>query len=581
MTLDTFFKKFEIFADAPDAVAKMRALVLDLAVQGRLVPQDPRDEPAVAMLERISSTAKTRRSGSGDPDAFDEPFQIPTGWEWVRLPRVLNKLTDGTHHSPPNGPSGDFMYVTAKNIKTDGVLLDGITYVTKDVHEEIYSRCDPSYGDVLYIKDGATTGIATINQVKEPFSMLSSVALLKPSAAIFNRYLLWAMRSPFFYAETRGAMKGAAITRVTLSVMAASLLPLPPLAEQKRIVVKVDELMALCDRLEVQQQEREAQHALLARAALARFADAPTPANLDFLFHKSYAISPADLRKSILTLAVQGRLVSQNPNDEPAESVLDRIAVLRGQFSTGKRAKAAKRVRDIDISKCSYDLPDSWTWCRLGDLVLDFRYGTSRKCDRKASGVPVLRIPNIQNGRIDFTDLKFTSMPAAEFKELSLQKGDLLLVRSNGSENLVGRSAVACAGDERFAYAGYLVRARLPENEVFASFLHVALSTPAVRDQIEGPIRTTSGVKNINTTELSNLVVPLPPLAEQRRIVAKVDQLMALVDALETQLADSRAAAANLLSAMVGELTGTASGPKFSARATSGTGRRGRPRKAL
>ena len=146
------------------------------------------------------------------------------------------------------------MYVTAKNIKGEGVLLDNITYVSKDVHDEIYSRCNPNFGDVLYIKDGATTGIATINQLKEPFSMLSSVALLKPSEAVFNRYLLWAMRSPFFYAETRGAMKGAAITRVTLSVMAASLLPLPPLAEQKRIVAKVDELMVLCDRLEAQQQ---------------------------------------------------------------------------------------------------------------------------------------------------------------------------------------------------------------------------------------------------------------------------------------------------------------------------------------
>ena len=215
-----------------------------------------------------------------------------------------------------------FMYVTAKNIKTDGVLLDGITYVSKEVHDEIYSRCDPSFGDVLYIKDGATTGIATINQVKEPFSMLSSVALLKPSEAIFNRYLLWAMRSPFFYAETRGAMKGAAITRVTLSVMAASLLPLPPLAEQKRIVAKVDELMALCDRLEAQQQERETRHAALARASLARFADAPTPTNLEFPLPPVLHYFTCRPRKSILTLAVQGKLVPQDPQRRTGEALL-------------------------------------------------------------------------------------------------------------------------------------------------------------------------------------------------------------------------------------------------------------------
>lgn len=113
---------------------------------------------------------------------------------------------------------------------------------------------------------------------------------------------------------------------------------------------------------------------------------------------------------------------------------------------------------------------------------------------------------------------------------------------------------MASAQDERFAYAGYLVRARVPKEEVFAPFLQVALSAPSVRNQVEGPIRTTSGVKNINTTELSNLVIPLPPLAEQRRISAKVDQLMAMVDALEAQLATSRATVENLLDAFVCEL---------------------------
>ena len=234
MKLERFFEKFELFAEAPDAVARMREVVLELAVRGRLVEQNQSDEAAEMMLQRITDTAKTRRNKNDREDGFETPFSLPEGWIWVRLPRVLKKLTDGTHHSPPNGSTGDFMYVTAKNIKNEGVVLDEITYVTQEIHQEIVSRCDPSFGDILYIKDGATTGIATINQLKEPFSMLSSVALLKPSEAIFNRYLLWAMRSPFFYRETRGAMKGAAITRVTLSVMAASLLPLPPLAEQSK-----------------------------------------------------------------------------------------------------------------------------------------------------------------------------------------------------------------------------------------------------------------------------------------------------------------------------------------------------------
>lgn len=390
MKLETFFEKFEIFAGAPGAVGKMRELVLELAVQGRLVPQDSNDEPAEMLLQKIASTAKSRFRGTGDPNDLSAPFDIPDSWCWVRLPQVLKKLTDGTHHSPPNGPSGDFMYITAKNIKNDGVMLDEITYVSTRVHEEIYSRCDPSYGDVLYIKDGATTGIATINQLKEPFSMLSSVALLKPTKAILSRYLLWAMRSPFFYSETRDAMKGAAITRVTLSVMAASLIPLPPLAEQKRIVAKVDELMALCDRLEAHQRSREAKHTDLARASLSRFADAPTPANLDFLFHNAYTIEPADIRKAILTLAVQGKLVPQ-------------------QTKPGMRA--------------------------LGEILAEASInGVSKGPIADTSATEILRI-SAGTSQGDFyvneDDFKHVNLSPEEIQKFKLMPGDLLACRAN------------------------------------------------------------------------------------------------------------------------------------------------------
>jgi type I restriction enzyme S subunit len=163
---------------------------------------------------------------------------------------VVLKLTDGTHHSPPNHDQGDFMYVTAKNIKLTGIDLTDITYVTREVHDEIYRRCDPAFGDILYIKDGATTGVVTINNIRQPFSMLSSVALIKLPMVINNKFMLHTLRSPLFYSMMRGDMSGIAITRVTLTKMNKAIFPFPPLAEQKRIVAKVDQLMALCDELE-------------------------------------------------------------------------------------------------------------------------------------------------------------------------------------------------------------------------------------------------------------------------------------------------------------------------------------------
>ena len=157
------------------------------------------------------------------------------GWIWEKLGNILLKISDGTHHSPPNSSNGDFKYITAKNIKNEGIVLKKLTYVSKNIHDEIYNRCNVEKGDILYIKDGATTGIATINNLEEPFSMLSSVALFKLPTEIDNIYLLNVLRSSFFYNQIRDDMTGVAITRVTLKRLKESLVPIPPQAEQIRL----------------------------------------------------------------------------------------------------------------------------------------------------------------------------------------------------------------------------------------------------------------------------------------------------------------------------------------------------------
>jgi type I restriction enzyme M protein len=268
---------YERIAGAPDAIARLRRFILDLAVRGKLVPQNPKDEPASILINRISAE-KARLVKAGKIRNFvpattvendQSEFHLPIGWEWARLGDILTKLTDGTHHSPPNETLGDFRYITAKNIKDDGVSLTDVTYVSRKVHEEIFSRCNPEKGDILYIKDGATTGVVTVNDLEEPFSMLSSVALLKLPRCLFNRLIVIFLRSPFFYDQMRGFMKGAAIPRVTLKRMAPALIPLPPLTEQHRIVARVDELMALCDQLEASLSDTAATRRRLLDALLA------------------------------------------------------------------------------------------------------------------------------------------------------------------------------------------------------------------------------------------------------------------------------------------------------------------------
>lgn len=268
---------FDLLLDRPAAVDALEQTLLQLAVRGLLVPQDPTDEPASELLkkiraekDRLIAEGKIKRDKPLPAIAEDEkPFELPAGWEWVRLGRVAKKITDGTHHSPANFPSGDFMYLSAKNIKPWGVDLSSATFVPKAVHDEIYARCDPEFGDILYIKDGATTGILAINTIREPFSLLSSVGVIKPSCGLTSDYMALVMQSPFFYQAMRDDMSGVAITRVTLSKLGNAKFPLPPLPEQSRIVARVVSLRRLCADLRQRLAERQTVQSQLAGALVA------------------------------------------------------------------------------------------------------------------------------------------------------------------------------------------------------------------------------------------------------------------------------------------------------------------------
>lgn len=237
---------------------QLRQQILQDAIQGKLVPQDPKDEPASVLLEKIKTEkeelvkeGKLKKQKPLPPIKDEEfPFEIPKSWVWCRLGNICKSILDGTHFSPTNSQTGKFKYITAKNIKEFGIDLTNVTYITKEAHENIYSKCNPEKGDVLFIKDGATTGVVTINNLSEQFSLLSSVALLKIPKFIDNKYFMYAMRSPYYYNSTRNDMYGVAITRVTLIKIQNSMLPIPPIGEQKRIVKKVEELLKICDELE-------------------------------------------------------------------------------------------------------------------------------------------------------------------------------------------------------------------------------------------------------------------------------------------------------------------------------------------
>lgn len=325
--------------------------------------------------------------------------------------------------------------------------------------------------------------------------------------------------------------------------------PLPPLAEQKRIVAKVDELMALCDRLEAQQQERDTRHAALARASLARFAEAPTPANLNLLFHNSYTITPSDLRKSILTLAVQGKLVPQNSNDEPAGALLQRIWLDNSDRKPGKNF-----TREADLSDLPFDLPVGWSVAKLGSILAPNRgisYGVIKLGpEPQQGGVYVLRCSNVRFRRIDLSGVrKVTEELSLEYGRTILEGGEVLI----NVRGTLGGCAVVPQSMKGFNIAREV--AVIPVHpEIDPVFLLNVVGAPYFQDKVNESLRGIA-YEGLNLGLLRDFLVPIPPLAEQSGIVAKADQLMALVDKLETQLIASRATAKKLMEAVVAELT--------------------------
>jgi type I restriction enzyme S subunit len=507
MKLETFFEKFELFADAPDAVAKMRELVLDLAVHGNLLEDACRKQWAEIRLGEIIATGLPSIDPAGSPNQIFELWSVPA--YAAGEPEVL---------------AGSEIGSTKRGLPDRSVLL---------------GKINPHLNRVWMVS----------RRTKHVLIASPEWTTITPDESWNTRYLSRLLTSPSFNDELCSTAQGmGSLTRASTKKVSKLMLHRPPLAEQKRIVAKVDELMALCDRLEAQQQERETRHAALAGASLARFAEAPTPANLEFLFHNAYAIPPADLCKSILTLAVQGKLVPQDPNDEPTDILLARNDEQRRETATKDRRADAENTSLLSEDD-RWDVPESWSWRGLSDLVLfvDYRGKTPAKLSH---GVRLLTAKNVRKGRIELSPEEFLS--ETEYRNWmtrGLPKvGDVLFT----TEAPMGNAAMVEL-TERFALAQRVICFQ-GYGAIDSSFLVLQILSEQFQAILD---KNGTGVtaKGIKASKLKQLPIATPPLAEQRRIVAKVDELMALVDKLEAELASARTIATNLLAAAVAELT--------------------------
>ena len=488
---------------------ELKSSILQLAIQGKLVKQRPEEgtgeelyQQIQAEKKRLIQEGKIKKEKPLPEIAEDEvPFEIPESWKWVQIRDITIKITDGTHHSPANYEQGKYRYVTAKNIKNQGVTLTNITYVSEDVHNEIFARCNPEHGDVLLIKDGATTGVVTVNNLIEPFSMLSSVALLKMPSLMSAWYLVYVLRSDLLYKAVRAQMKGTGITRITLKQIELMTIPLPPLAEQKRIVAKIEELIPYLDRYE---------------KAWNRLED----------FGSRF---PVDMQKSILQMAIQGKLVEQRPEEGTGEELYRQIQAEKQALIKAGKIKKEKPLPEIAEDEVPFEIPEGWKWVRLNTIseaIVDCPHSTPHYIDLETPYCTIDTICINEKGEI----IKWRYVEATTYSiriaRLAPQKDDIIYTR----EGSICRAAIL--PDGKNICMGQRVMLIRCATGVFSLFLQRILMAPTVICSLTEKQKGI-GAKHINVSDVCNLFIPLPPLAEQKRIVARLEEILPLCERLK------------------------------------------------
>ena len=475
---------------------KLRQKILDLAIHGKLVPQDPNDEPASVLLERIRAEKerlmaegkikRSKKSDASDTSHYENvPFELPEGWCWCKVTEVLTKLTDGTHHSPTSIPAGDFKYVTAKNIKPWGIDLNDITYVDKATHDEIYTRCNPEIGDILYIKDGATTGVACINDLKEPFSLLSSVALLKPSKQISNRFLLTYLQSSICYDSVRESMKGVGITRITLKIIENWDIPIPPYNEQEKIADSVELWMREIDRIEA-----------------------------DSCNIKLYVNS---LKSKILDLAIHGKLVPQDPNDETASELLKRI-----------NPKAVASCDNPHYEQVPFEIPDNWAWVSI-DEINKFKSKSVNPQNYPTDQFELYSVPTFETGEPEYPFGKDVASSKVEVVE-----GDVLLCKINPHLNRVWVVRRRMTQMKSLASSEWIV---IRTDEILPEYLALTMQSPYFRELMMSNVSGVGGsLMRAQPTFVKQYMIPIPPICEQKRIVSKIQESFNTLDSIAESL---------------------------------------------
>ncbi|WP_370859370.1 restriction endonuclease subunit S [Phocaeicola plebeius] len=485
---------------------KLRQKILDLAIRGKLVPQDPNDEPASVLLERIKAEkerlikeGKIKRSKktaktSDTPHYENVPFEVPKGWVWTTLPELCTiPITDGTHKTPTyTDKEHGVPFISSKDVTSQRINWNNIKYITRELHEELHKRIAPQKNDILLAKNG-TTGVAAIVEDTRVFDIYVTLAVIRPSQNICPQYLYQVINSNFCKEQFNSRLTGIGLPNLHLVDIKKTMIPLPPISEQKRIVTEIERWFVWIE--QIRQSKTDLQDVI------------------------------KQTKSKILDLAIHGKLVPQDPSDEPASELLKHI-----------NPKA-----EITCDNAQYrKIPKNWCACKLVDICSFLSRGKSPKYSEEDKTYPVFAQKcNLKDGGVSLEQAKFLDPSTInKWNEVyKLQTGDIL-VNSTGT-GTAGRTRLFntnCLGNYPFVVPDSHVSVVRVLKSICPQYVYAYISSDSIQQYMEENLAGSTNQKELYIGVLENMHIFLPPLAEQYRIVAKIEKLFSSLDNIQKAL---------------------------------------------
>ena len=565
MNRETFLESFGHIADAPGGIDKLRSLILDLAMRGRLTGRQIADEPATALLQRAHEAKaaliadgrirKPKAYGPVEPD--DEPYPLPSGWAWCRTVDLIHTV-NGRAFKPSEWSNSGLPIIRIQNLNNTAAPFN---YFSGSVDEQ--HLVQP--GDLL-ISWSSTPGTSFGSFVWDgPAGVLNQHIFKCSLFEDYRDFICLAINSRLDVL-INDAHGGVGLQHFTKDKLERLPLAIPPLQEQQRIVQRVRELMGLCDELAQRQEARAEARSALTASALNRITEADS-ADLRYTVRAfadniglHLAAGEGDLaalkrvRVAILDLAVRGRLTHQDPADEPATELIGRIRSERARPARAgvswRSSPPAKVARDARY----FEVPPGWVWCTLGELLVSNEAGWSPVCPAEPRSSMdqwgVLKLSAVSWGEFLPHEHKVLAAGLTPRPAIEVRDGDFLMSRANTAA-LVGRSVVVTAPPPRLMMSDLVVRLGFVDR-VTADYVNILNGTRAVRALYAQASKGTSDtMRKLSRGQILATPVPLPPLEEQERIVRRVAELSALCEELESQLAAARALRVDIAASVV------------------------------